>query len=130
MAQYLSEDSVKSFLPHLKDDMDSSELSTETQSAKLRPRPGDLALICSSSKSHSDLLSSPVGEEDEGLSGRSGSVSNCSSGQTAIKRMPSFASEWDEIERIMDLIGADIKSAKTSPASGNRQLAITNHSTF
>uniref|UniRef100_A0A3P9AZ91 Ankyrin repeat and sterile alpha motif domain containing 1A n=1 Tax=Maylandia zebra TaxID=106582 RepID=A0A3P9AZ91_9CICH len=48
------------------------------------------------SKSDSDLLASPLGEEDGGLVGRSGSVSNCSSGQPSMERMPSFASEWDE----------------------------------
>uniref|UniRef100_A0A3B4ZHQ5 Ankyrin repeat and SAM domain-containing protein 1A-like n=1 Tax=Stegastes partitus TaxID=144197 RepID=A0A3B4ZHQ5_9TELE len=48
------------------------------------------------SKSDSDLLASPLGEEDGGLAGRSGSVSNCSSGQPSMEGMPSFASEWDE----------------------------------
>uniref|UniRef100_A0A3Q4MJD6 Ankyrin repeat and sterile alpha motif domain containing 1Ab n=1 Tax=Neolamprologus brichardi TaxID=32507 RepID=A0A3Q4MJD6_NEOBR len=46
------------------------------------------------------------------LVGRSGSVSNCSSGQPSMERMPSFASEWDEIEKIMNLIGAGIETSK------------------
>uniref|UniRef100_A0A3P8U5V2 Ankyrin repeat and sterile alpha motif domain containing 1A n=1 Tax=Amphiprion percula TaxID=161767 RepID=A0A3P8U5V2_AMPPE len=48
------------------------------------------------SKSDSDLLASPLGEEDGSLAGRCGSVSNCSSGQPSMEHMPSFASEWDE----------------------------------
>lgn len=116
MAQGPSEASVDGFIPKPKD-VNSSELSAETISAAVRPRPADLALIRCLSKSDSDLLASPVGEEDEGLAERSGSVSNCSSGQTAMKRMPSFASEWDEIEKIMSLIGAGIESKKTTPPS-------------
>ncbi|KAJ0023117.1 hypothetical protein NQD34_003016 [Periophthalmus magnuspinnatus] len=95
MAQCPSEASADSLIPDVRNNINSSELSTETPS--VRARPGELALICSLSKSDSDLLLSPVGEDDEGLAGRSGSVSNCSSGQTAMKRMPSFASEWDEV---------------------------------
>lgn len=65
--------------------------------AAFRVRPADLGLIRSLSKSDSDLLASPAGEEDEGLAGRSGSVSNCRSGQPSMARMSSFASEWDEV---------------------------------
>lgn len=63
----------------------------------LRARPTSLALTRSLSKSDSDLLASPLGEEDGGLAGRCGSVSNCRSGQSSKARMPSFASEWDEV---------------------------------
>lgn len=62
-----------------------------------KTRPTDLGLIRSFSKSDSDLLASPHGEEDGGLAGRTGSVSNCRSGQPSTERMPSFASEWDEV---------------------------------
>lgn len=82
---------------------DLSEVSAESASAAVRTRPADLGLIRSLSKSDSDLLASPVGEEDGGLAGRSGSVSNCSSGQPSMERMPSFASEWDEV--ILELWG-------------------------
>lgn len=77
---------------------DLSEVSTESASAvAVKVRPKDLALIRSLSKSDSDLLVSPLGEEDGGLAGRCGSVSNCSTGQPSMERMPSFASEWDEV---------------------------------
>ncbi len=83
---------------------DSGEVSAETAPvAALKVRPTDLGLIRSLSKSDSDLLASPLGEEDGGLAGRSGSVSNCSSGQPSMERMPSFASEWDEV--ILELWG-------------------------
>lgn len=62
-----------------------------------RARPTSLGLTRSLSKSDSDLLASPLGEEDGGLAGRCGSVSNCRSGQSSMARMPSFASEWDEV---------------------------------
>lgn len=82
---------------------DSSEVSAESASAAVRVRPTDLGLLRSLSKSDSDLLASPLGEQDGGLAGRSGSVSNCSSGQPSMERMPSFASEWDEV--ILELWG-------------------------
>lgn len=83
---------------------DSREVSPESASAATgKVRPADLGLIRSLSKSDSDLLASPLGEEDGGLAGRSGSVSNCSSGQPSMERMPSFASEWDEV--ILELWG-------------------------
>uniref|UniRef100_A0A8C9S968 Ankyrin repeat and sterile alpha motif domain containing 1A n=1 Tax=Scleropages formosus TaxID=113540 RepID=A0A8C9S968_SCLFO len=71
---------------------------------RMRP-PGDLKLARSLSKSDSDLLVSPPGEEEGGLSGRSESVSNCSASKKRLEKSPSFASEWDEIEKIMTLIG-------------------------
>uniref|UniRef100_H3DLS4 Ankyrin repeat and sterile alpha motif domain containing 1Ab n=1 Tax=Tetraodon nigroviridis TaxID=99883 RepID=H3DLS4_TETNG len=46
------------------------------------------------------------------MAGRCGSVSNCRSAQPSMARMPSFASEWDEIEKIMNLIGAGIETPK------------------
>nr|XP_043880779.1 ankyrin repeat and SAM domain-containing protein 1A isoform X2 [Solea senegalensis] len=90
---------------------DPRTVSTEPASAG-KIRPVDLGLIKNLSKSDSDLLASPLGEEDGGLTGRSGSVSNCSSGQPSMQRMPSFTSEWDEIEKIMNLIGAGIETSK------------------
>ncbi|XP_017160351.1 ankyrin repeat and SAM domain-containing protein 1A isoform X3 [Poecilia reticulata] len=90
---------------------DGTEVSPES-AAVIKVRPADLGLIRSLSKSDSDLLASPVGEEDEGLANRSGSVANCSSGQPSMECMPSFASEWDEIEKIMTLIGAGIETTK------------------
>ncbi|XP_048839666.1 ankyrin repeat and SAM domain-containing protein 1A-like isoform X6 [Brienomyrus brachyistius] len=78
-----------------------------------RPRPpGNLKLARSLSKSDSDLLVSPPNEEDGGLSGRSESVSNCSASKKRLEKSPSFASEWDEIEKIMNLIGAGFDFSK------------------
>uniref|UniRef100_A0A8C8MGC6 Ankyrin repeat and sterile alpha motif domain containing 1A n=2 Tax=Oncorhynchus tshawytscha TaxID=74940 RepID=A0A8C8MGC6_ONCTS len=77
---------------------------------RLKP-PGDLKLTRSLSKSDSDLLVSPLGEEDGGLNSCCESVANCSSGNKQMERSPSFASEWDEIEKLMNLIGAGIESS-------------------
>ncbi|KAL1021060.1 hypothetical protein UPYG_G00008170 [Umbra pygmaea] len=74
---------------------------------RMRP-PGDLKLARSLSKSDSDLLVSPPNEEECGLGSRSESVSNCSTTKKRLEKSPSFASEWDEIEKIMTLIGAGI----------------------
>uniref|UniRef100_A0A3Q3KGH5 Ankyrin repeat and sterile alpha motif domain containing 1A n=1 Tax=Monopterus albus TaxID=43700 RepID=A0A3Q3KGH5_MONAL len=77
--------------------------------ASIRKRPpGDLKLGRSLSKSDSDLLVSPPNEEDGGLGSRSESVSNCSTSKKRLEKSPSFTSEWDEIEKIMTLIGAGI----------------------
>uniref|UniRef100_A0A3P9ADR6 Ankyrin repeat and sterile alpha motif domain containing 1A n=1 Tax=Esox lucius TaxID=8010 RepID=A0A3P9ADR6_ESOLU len=70
--------------------------------------PRDLKLARSLSKSDSDLLVSPPSEEEAGLGSRSESVSNCSAAKKRLEKSPSFASEWDEIEKIMTLIGAGI----------------------
>ncbi|XP_038871771.1 ankyrin repeat and SAM domain-containing protein 1A-like [Salvelinus namaycush] len=77
---------------------------------RLRP-PVDLKLIRSLSKSDSDLFVSSLSEEDGGLNGHCESVTNCSSGKKRMERSPSFASEWDEIDKIMNLIGAGIESS-------------------
>ncbi|XP_029907581.1 ankyrin repeat and SAM domain-containing protein 1A isoform X2 [Myripristis murdjan] len=90
---------------------ESNEASATSALTVVKARPADLKLIRSLSKSDSDLLASPVGEEEGGLSGRSGSVTNCSTGQQPMERSPSFASEWDEIEKIMNLIGAGIETS-------------------
>uniref|UniRef100_A0A672RNF2 Ankyrin repeat and sterile alpha motif domain containing 1A n=1 Tax=Sinocyclocheilus grahami TaxID=75366 RepID=A0A672RNF2_SINGR len=84
------------------------------------PPPGDLKLARSLSKSDSDLLVSPPGEEETGLGGRSESVSNCSITKRRLEKSPSFTSEWDEIEKIMTLIGAGIDFPKDQecPATG------------
>ncbi|XP_078105208.1 ankyrin repeat and sterile alpha motif domain containing 1Ab isoform X4 [Sander vitreus] len=97
---------------------DSREVSADSASVVVL-RPADQGLIRSLSKSDSDLLASPLGEEDGGLSGRSGSVSNCISGQLSTERMPSFASEWDEIEKIMNLIGAGIETSQKKQPTPN-----------
>lgn len=84
----------------------SSEVSAESVLvAAVKVRPADLGLIRSLSKSDSDLLASPLEEEDGNLTGRSGSVSNCSTGQPSAERMSSFASEWDEV--ILELWGCE-----------------------
>lgn len=62
-----------------------------------RIRPAELKLTRSLSKSDSDLLASPLSEEEGALAGRSESMTNCSSGQQRMERSPSFASEWDEV---------------------------------
>lgn len=95
MAQCRPDAMLDNLILNPKDNLNLSEPLAEAASVK--SRPADLALIRSLSKSDSDLLASPAGEEDEGLAGRSGSVSNCDSGQLSMKRMPSFASEWDEV---------------------------------
>ncbi|KAJ8257423.1 hypothetical protein GJAV_G00185450 [Gymnothorax javanicus] len=90
-----------------------------------RPPPGDLKLARSLSKSDSDLLVSPLGEEEGGgLGSRSESVSNCSGAKKRLEKSPSFASEWDEIEKIMTLIGAgiDFSRDQQSNVSGGRAL--------
>lgn len=75
-----------------------AQADVKDSAAAVKVRPADLGLIRSLSKSDSDLLASPLAEEEDGgLAGRSGSVSNCSSGQPSAERMPSFASEWDEV---------------------------------
>ena len=63
---------------------------------RMRP-PGDLKLARSLSKSDSDLLVSPPGEEEGGLGNRSESVSNCSTSKRRLEKSPSFTSEWDEV---------------------------------
>ncbi|XP_067359588.1 ankyrin repeat and SAM domain-containing protein 1A isoform X2 [Channa argus] len=95
------------------DTKDLSEVSAECASAAaVKVRPAHLGMIRSLSKSDSDLLASPLTEEDEGLVSRSGSVCNCSSVQLSMEHMPSFASEWDEIEKIINMIGAGIETSK------------------
>ncbi|XP_038138696.1 ankyrin repeat and SAM domain-containing protein 1A-like isoform X7 [Cyprinodon tularosa] len=92
---------------------------------RMRP-PGDLKLARSLSKSDSDLLVSPPGEEEGGLGNRSESVSNCSTGKKRLEKSPSFTSEWDEIEKIMTLIGAGIDFSRdqhyASPGAAGRLL--------
>ncbi|XP_078111616.1 ankyrin repeat and SAM domain-containing protein 1A isoform X9 [Sander vitreus] len=92
---------------------------------RMRP-PGDLKLARSLSKSDSDLLVSPPSEEDGGLGNRSESVSNCSSGKKRLEKSPSFTSEWDEIEKIMTLIGAGIDFSRdqqyATPGAAGRLL--------
>uniref|UniRef100_A0A672L6V3 Ankyrin repeat and sterile alpha motif domain containing 1A n=1 Tax=Sinocyclocheilus grahami TaxID=75366 RepID=A0A672L6V3_SINGR len=90
------------------------------------PPPGDLKLARSLSKSDSDLLVSPPGEEETGLGGRSESVSNCSTTKRRLEKSPSFTSEWDEIEKIMTLIGAGIDFSKDQecPATGGSRRLL------
>ncbi|KFP86697.1 Ankyrin repeat and SAM domain-containing protein 1A, partial [Apaloderma vittatum] len=77
-----------------------------------RAHPGskpkaELKLSRSLSKSDSDLLTcSPT--EDDAMGSRSESLSNCSTGKKRLEKSPSFASEWDEIEKIMSSIGEGI----------------------
>ncbi|XP_051515710.1 ankyrin repeat and SAM domain-containing protein 1A isoform X3 [Myxocyprinus asiaticus] len=114
-----------------------SSPARDSASPRRMPPPGDLKLARSLSKSDSDLLVSPPGEEETGLGGRSESVSNCSTAKRSLEKSPSFTSEWDErhrhslsipwrrrptqkIEKIMTLIGAGIDFSKDQecPASG------------
>uniref|UniRef100_A0A667WKL7 Ankyrin repeat and sterile alpha motif domain containing 1A n=1 Tax=Myripristis murdjan TaxID=586833 RepID=A0A667WKL7_9TELE len=101
---------------------ESNEASATSALTVVKARPADLKLIRSLSKSDSDLLASPVGEEEGGLSGRSGSVTNCSTGQQPMERSPSFASEWDEIEKIMNLIGAGIETSNNKQPTPSTAL--------
>lgn len=99
--------------------------SGATAAVRMRP-PGDLKLARSLSKSDSDLLVSPPGEEEGGLGNRSESVSNCSTGKKRLEKSPSFTSEWDEIEKIMTLIGAGIELSRdqhyATPGAASRLL--------
>uniref|UniRef100_A0A8C2D8B9 Ankyrin repeat and SAM domain-containing protein 1A-like n=1 Tax=Cyprinus carpio TaxID=7962 RepID=A0A8C2D8B9_CYPCA len=106
-----------------KEPRDSSKHNSPARDSPLTrrmPPPGDLKLARSLSKSDSDLLVSPPGEEETGLGGRSESVSNCCTTKRRLEKSPSFTSEWDEIEKIMNLIGAGIDFSKDQecPATG------------
>ncbi|KFP05205.1 Ankyrin repeat and sterile alpha motif domain-containing protein 1B, partial [Calypte anna] len=92
-----------------------------------RTHPGnkpkaELKLSRSLSKSDSDLLTcSPT--EDDAMGSRSESLSNCSTGKKRLEKSPSFASEWDEIEKIMSSIGEGIDfSQEQQRISGSRVL--------
>ncbi|XP_070274825.1 ankyrin repeat and SAM domain-containing protein 1A isoform X3 [Myotis yumanensis] len=82
----------------------------------------ELKLSRSLSKSDSDLLTcSPT--EDAAMGSRSESLSNCSVGKKRLEKSPSFASEWDEIEKIMSSIGEGIDfSQEQQKVSGSRAL--------
>ncbi|XP_039941609.1 ankyrin repeat and SAM domain-containing protein 1A isoform X4 [Hirundo rustica] len=82
----------------------------------------ELKLSRSLSKSDSDLLTcSPT--EDDAMGSRSESLSNCSTGKKRLEKSPSFASEWDEIEKIMSSIGEGIDfSQEQHRISGSRML--------
>uniref|UniRef100_A0A5F9DA32 Ankyrin repeat and sterile alpha motif domain containing 1A n=1 Tax=Oryctolagus cuniculus TaxID=9986 RepID=A0A5F9DA32_RABIT len=82
----------------------------------------ELKLSRSLSKSDSDLLTcSPT--EDSTMGSRSESLSNCSIGKKRLEKSPSFASEWDEIEKIMSSIGEGIDfSQEQQKISGSRPL--------
>ncbi|XP_029389041.1 ankyrin repeat and SAM domain-containing protein 1A isoform X5 [Mus pahari] len=82
----------------------------------------ELKLSRSLSKSDSDLLTcSPT--EDATMGSRSESLSNCSIGKKRLEKSPSFASEWDEIEKIMSSIGEGIDfSQEQQKFSGSRTL--------
>ncbi|XP_045049132.2 ankyrin repeat and SAM domain-containing protein 1A isoform X3 [Desmodus rotundus] len=82
----------------------------------------ELKLSRSLSKSDSDLLTcSPT--EDTAMGSRSESLSNCSIGKKRLEKSPSFASEWDEIEKIMSSIGEGIDfSQEQQKISGSRAL--------
>ncbi|KAM8779265.1 ankyrin repeat and SAM domain-containing protein 1A isoform 6-T7 [Rhynchonycteris naso] len=86
-----------------------------------KPR-AELKLSRSLSKSDSDLLTcSPT--EDATMGSRSESLSNCSVGKKRLEKSPSFASEWDEIEKIMSSIGEGIDfSQEQQKISGSRTL--------
>ncbi|XP_054032472.1 ankyrin repeat and SAM domain-containing protein 1A isoform X1 [Dryobates pubescens] len=82
----------------------------------------ELKLSRSLSKSDSDLLTCSPTEEDA-MGSRSESLSNCSTGKKRLEKSPSFASEWDEIEKIMSSIGEGIDfSQEQQRISGSRTL--------
>ncbi|XP_069930267.1 ankyrin repeat and SAM domain-containing protein 1A isoform X12 [Oryctolagus cuniculus] len=61
--------------------------------------------------------------EDATMGSRSESLSNCSIGKKRLEKSPSFASEWDEIEKIMSSIGEGIDfSQEQQKISGSRPL--------
>uniref|UniRef100_A0A670ZQX3 Ankyrin repeat and sterile alpha motif domain containing 1A n=1 Tax=Pseudonaja textilis TaxID=8673 RepID=A0A670ZQX3_PSETE len=131
---------VYSAICHIRDKLDSGTLAHphlpqhpgsaedgDKSSVVGRVHPGskskaDLKLSRSLSKSDSDLLTtSPT--EDDTMGSRSESLSNCSTGKKRLEKSPSFASEWDEIEKIMSSIGEGIDfSQEQQRMSGSRML--------
>ncbi|XP_013372246.1 PREDICTED: ankyrin repeat and SAM domain-containing protein 1A isoform X3 [Chinchilla lanigera] len=104
-----------------------AEEEGERSGARSRAPPtskpkAELKLSRSLSKSDSDLLTcSPT--EDATMGSRSESLSNCSIGKKRLEKSPSFASEWDEIEKIMSSIGEGIDfSQEQQRISGSRTL--------
>ncbi|XP_018581180.2 ankyrin repeat and SAM domain-containing protein 1A isoform X2 [Scleropages formosus] len=88
---------------------------------------GDLRLSRNLSRSDSDLLASPAIGEEVGFGGHDKSVYSCSTEEKQLERTPSYASEWDEIDKIMDLIGAGIEfsrdeSLRATGGAGARAL--------
>lgn len=82
----------------------------------------ELRLARSLSKSDTDLLLCSPNDE-EGMGSRSESMSECIAGKKRMEKSPSFASEWDEIEKIMSSIGAGIvASHEDHLAAGSRLL--------
>ncbi|XP_073726602.1 ankyrin repeat and SAM domain-containing protein 1A isoform X2 [Misgurnus anguillicaudatus] len=94
--------------------------------ASTEPSPGYLNLSCGLYQSDSDLLASPDCEVDGPPYDRSGSLSDCVVERKETKQMPSLASEWDEIEKIMTLIAGFEISGDLQPAvedaAGSRVL--------
>ncbi|XP_051567916.1 ankyrin repeat and SAM domain-containing protein 1A-like [Myxocyprinus asiaticus] len=102
------------------------QVKSEASTQAWTKTPGHLKLTCNLSKSESDLMASPNCEEDGPLVDRSESLSNCAAEGKEMEQMPSFASEWDEIERIMTLIARIEISEEHQPAledaAGSRVL--------
>ncbi|KAL4622474.1 ankyrin repeat and SAM domain-containing protein 1A-like isoform X1 [Arapaima gigas] len=73
---------------------------------------GDLRLSRNLSRSDSDLLASPDSEEEVSFGRQSKSTYSFSAEENPLERSPSYASEWDEIDKIMDLIGAGIEFSR------------------
>ncbi|XP_062451028.1 ankyrin repeat and SAM domain-containing protein 1A isoform X1 [Rhea pennata] len=113
--------------PHVLQHPGGAEDEGDRGGAVGRAHPGskpkaELKLSRSLSKSDSDLLTcSPT--EDDAMGSRSESLSNCSTGKKRLEKSPSFASEWDEIEKIMSSIGEGIDfSQEQQRISGSRML--------
>ncbi|NWX89713.1 ANS1A protein, partial [Nothoprocta ornata] len=106
--------------PHPEDEGDRGGAVGRAHAAS-KPK-AELKLSRSLSKSDSDLLTcSPT--EDDAMGSRSESLSNCSTGKKRLEKSPSFASEWDEIEKIMSSIGEGIDfSQEQQRISGSRML--------
>ncbi|NXN10890.1 ANS1A protein, partial [Indicator maculatus] len=104
-----------------------SRAEEEGDRAVGRAQPGskpkaELKLSRSLSKSDSDLLTCSPTEEDA-MGSRSESLSNCSAGKKRLEKSPSFASEWDEIEKIMSSIGEGIDfSQEQQRISGSSRM--------
>ncbi|TRY89635.1 hypothetical protein DNTS_021523 [Danionella cerebrum] len=81
--------------------------------------PEHQKLTRSISRSDSNLLSPPHCESDRPICGRSESLADCVSEREEMEPLSSFASEWDEIERIMTLIaGIEIPEKLENPLEG------------
>lgn len=114
MAERLSDNNPTKMIQNLNADLQvPSQASADSASESVvNRRPTDLGLTQSLSKSDSNLLMSPLKDEDRGLSSCNGSECHRSSGQPSMDRSPSFATEWDEVMLKLQEWGKDEKTER------------------